>query len=199
MLRRSEGRTGSMLLSVSLAVFGPMAVGCGGGEETAEEAAPAPEAAAPAAPAGPTDAEIAHIVVTANTIDAEMGQLAQTKAQSEAVRRFAQTMVTDHNAVNAQAQQLATQLNVTPVEHQVSRDLRQSADAARMRLDSLTGGEFDRAYIQREVEYHQAVLSALDNTLIPSAQNAQLKTLLEQTRPAIDAHLQEARRIQGTL
>jgi putative membrane protein len=167
-------------------------------EPPAEPPAAAPAAQAPAAPAL-TDPEIAHIAVTANAIDSTMGELAKTKARSSAVKGFAQTMVTDHGAVNKQAVQLAQRLKVTPQENDVSRQLQQGADEARAGLETKSGAEFDRAYMQREVEYHQAVLDALDKALIPSAQNAELKALLEGVRPAFVAHLERARQIQGTL
>jgi putative membrane protein len=186
--------------AVGVIVMVLVAGACGGGEDDANAAAGEEAATVPATSetaSALTDAEIAHIAVTANTIDAEMGQLALMRAQDEDVLAFARTMVSDHQGVNAEAQRLATQLSLTPVEHQVSRDLRDGATAARAALDSLTGPEFERAYMQREVEYHQAVLSALDNTLIPSAQNPQLRALLENVRPAIEAHLTRARQIRS--
>jgi putative membrane protein len=167
-------------------------------EPPADPAAAAPAAEAPDAPA-PSDAEIAHIAVTANAIDSTMGELAKTKARSSAVKGFAQTMVTDHGGVNRQAVQLAQKLKVTPQENDVSRQLQQGADQARADLESKSGAEFDRGYMQREVEYHQAVLDALDQTLIPNAQNAELKALLEGVRPAFVAHLDRAKQIQGSL
>jgi putative membrane protein len=200
MIRKLERAVPARFSAVGVIVMALALGACGGGQDDADAAASEEAAAAPAAgESAPalTDAEIAHITVTANTIDAEMGQLAQTRAQDEDVLAFARTMVSDHQGVNAEAQRLATQLNLTPVEHQVSRDLTQSANAARAAMDSLTGPEFERAYMQREVEYHQAVLSALDNTLIPSAQNPQLRALLENVRPAIEAHLTRARQIRA--
>ena len=47
--------------------------------------------------------------------------------------------------------------------------------------------------------YHQAVLDAIDKTLIPSAQNAELKGLIVKVRPAIAAHLDHAKMLQGKL
>lgn len=167
-------------------------------EPAADPAAAAPAAEAPEAPA-PTDPEIAHVAVTANAIDSTMGELAKTRARSSAVKGFAQTMVTDHGAVNRQAVQLAQRLKVTPQANDVSRQLQQGADEARAGLESKSGAEFDRAYMQREVEYHQAVLDALDKALVPSAQNAELKALLEGVRPAFVAHLERAKQIQGSL
>lgn len=168
----------------------------------AKEPEPATDtAAAPAEAAAPalTDPEIAHIAVTANGIDSSIAELALTRAQSEEVRSFAQTMVADHGGVNAQAVALAQQLGVTPEGNDVSSQLQQGAEQARADLESASGAEFDRAYMQREVEYHQAVLDALDGALIPNAQNAELKALLEGVRPAFVAHLERARQIQGTL
>lgn len=165
---------------------------------TDSAAAAVPAAEAPEAPAL-TDSEIAHIVVTANAIDSTMGELASTRAENAAVKSFAVTMVTDHGAVNQQAVELAQRLGVTPQANDISRQLQQGADEARTRLESLIGAEFDRAYMQREVEYHQAVIDALDGALIPAARNAELKALLESARPAFVAHLERAREVQGGL
>jgi putative membrane protein len=161
-------------------------------------AAPPPPPPAAAAPAI-NDAQIAHIVVTANSIDSAAGEVAKRKGTAKAVKDFAQTMVTDHGGVNKQAVALATKLNVTPEDNDTSRQLKLDADAAAANLNGLTGAAFDKAYIDREVTYHQAVLDALDKTLIPNAQNAELKGLLEKTRPAFVAHLDRAKSTQATL
>src|SRR5215217_1216634 len=118
--------------------------------------------AAPAA-AGPAlnDAQIAHVAVTANAIDSAAGANARTKARDTAVKDFAQQMVRDHGAVNKQAVALAQRLNVTPEDNDVSRQLTQGADQARTGMQGATGADFDRAYIDREVQFHQAVLDAL--------------------------------------
>jgi putative membrane protein len=63
----------------------------------------------------------------------------------------------------------------------------------------LSGAAFDKAYIDNEVAYHQAVLDAVDKTLIPSASNAELKALLVKVRPAFVAHLEHAKAIQSSL
>jgi putative membrane protein len=43
------------------------------------------------------------------------------------------------------------------------------------------------------------VLEAIDKTLVPSAQNAELKGLLVAVRPAFVAHLEHAKMLQATL
>jgi len=146
-----------------------------------------------------SDPQVAHVAVTANTIDAELAKLALQRAQSDEVKAFAQTMLDDHTGVNRQAAALATKLKVTPATNDVSTSLQKGAADARAKLEKLRGSAFDRAYMTREVEYHKAVLDAIDNLLIPTTQNGELRELLKTVRPAIAAHLQRAQRIQQSV
>jgi putative membrane protein len=149
--------------------------------------------------AGPTDAQIAAIVVTANQVDIDAGKLAKSKAHSTDVKEFAQRMITDHSAVNKAATELVERLHVTPEPNPTSESLQKGGDENLAKLKTLSGAAFDKAYIDHEVTYHEAVISALDKTLIPSAQNAELKALLVKVRPAFVAHLDMAKHIQSEL
>jgi putative membrane protein len=149
--------------------------------------------------AGPTDPQIAAIVVAANQVDIDAGKLAESKAADKEVKAFAKRMVTDHTGVNKQAVALVTKLKVKPEENDTSRSLKSSGDETLKKLKGLKGAEFDKAYVDNEVAYHQTVLDAVDKTLIPSAQNAELKDLLVKVRPAFVAHLDHAKHIQSSL
>ncbi|GAC1413557.1 MAG: DUF4142 domain-containing protein [Burkholderiaceae bacterium] len=149
--------------------------------------------------AAPNDAQIAGIVVAANTVDINAGKLAETKAQNKDVKAFAKQMVTDHAGVNKQATALVTKLHVTPEESDTSKSLKDGGTENVTKLKGLKGAEFDKAYVDNEVTYHQAVLDAIDKTLIPNAKNSELKGLLEKVRPAIDSHLQHAKQIQTAM
>jgi putative membrane protein len=146
-----------------------------------------------------TDPEVAHVAVTANAIDVDLAKLALERGRSDEVKAFARTMVEDHTGVNEQAAALAKRLGVTPAQNEVSASLQKGADEARANLSGLTGAAFDRAYMAREVEYHQAVLDALDGLLLPTTENAELKSLLSTARGAIAAHLERARAIQSSI
>ena len=139
------------------------------------------------------------MAVTANSIDIDLAKLAQSRTGNHDVKQFATTMITDHSAVNAQASALATKLGVTPKDNAVSQSLLKGAAEARATIEPLKGKAFDKAYIDREVAYHQAVLDALDKVLIPTTSNAELKQLLVDVRPAIAAHLAHAKKLQGVL
>jgi len=156
-------------------------------------------AATSAYAAGPTDPQIASIVVTANQVDIDAGKLALTKAQSPDVKKFAQLMITDHTGVNKAAVELVTKLHVTPESNPTSQSLQKGGDDNLAALKKVSGKAFDKAYVDHEVAYHQAVIDAVDTTLIPSAQNAELKALLVKVRPAFVAHLDHAKKLQGEL
>lgn len=149
--------------------------------------------------AGPSDAQIAAIVVTANQVDIDAGKLAQMKGSSQQVKDFATLMVTDHTGVNKSATELVTKLHVTPEPNDTSKSLQKGGDDNLAALKKLDGAAFDKAYVDHEVIYHQAVLDAVDKTLIPSAQNAELKALLVKVRPAFVAHLGHAKNVQRSL
>jgi putative membrane protein len=148
---------------------------------------------------GPTDPQIAAIVVAANTVDIDAGKLAKSKTQNKEVKAFAQQMITDHTGVNKQATALVKKLHVTPEENATSKSLKSDGAKNIAHLKPLKGAEFDRAYVDNEVTYHQAVLDAIDKTLLPGAKNAELKDLITKVRPAIAAHLDHAKQIQSTL
>jgi putative membrane protein len=131
------------------------------------------------AAAGPTDPQIAHIAYTAGNIDIAAGKQALARSHNKAVRAFAQEMVRDHKAVNDKALALVKKLHVTPEANATSTGLSKQASATLRRLSHLHGRSFDRAYVANEVAYHKTVNGALESTLIPSAKNGELKSLLE--------------------
>ncbi|HEY2558447.1 MAG TPA: DUF4142 domain-containing protein [Caldimonas sp.] len=147
----------------------------------------------------PNDAQIAAVVVTANQVDIDAGMLAESKGSNAEVKAFGKQMVTDHSGVNKQAVALVTKLKVTPEDNPTSQSLKAGGEANVKNLRTLSGAAFDKAYVDHEVAYHQAVLDAIDKTLIPSAQNAELKSLLVAVRPAFVAHLEHAKHLQGSL
>ncbi|MHA7683509.1 DUF4142 domain-containing protein [Cupriavidus sp. PET2-C1] len=147
----------------------------------------------------PNDAQIAAIVVTANQVDIDAGKIAERSGHSQDVKAFGKQMVTDHTGVNKQAVTLVKKLKVTPEKNPTSESLKSGGDENVKTLKGLKGASFDKAYIDHEVAYHEQVIDALDKTLIPNAQNDELKALLVAVRPAFVGHLEHAKQIQSSL
>ena len=123
--------------------------------------------------AKPTDPQIAHIAYTAGQLDIETANLALQKSKNKEVRDFAQDMVRDHTEVNKQALALANKLNVKPEDNDTSRGLSKQAAAKRDELSKLN----------------------VESTLIPSATNADLKSLLQTGLKIFQGHLQHAEHV----
>ena len=195
---RRTARPALVLSFLALALF---AASCGKKESAEKEATEDKTSAAVVPPAAPalTDANIAAIVLTANKMDIENANMALGKTKSAAVKAFANQMITDHSSVNKQATDLATKLSLKPEDDDTSRQLEENSDATRKTVEDVKGAAFDKAYIDNEVVYHQAVIDMLDKTLIPGATNSELKALLQGVRPAFEAHLDHAKHVQATL
>jgi putative membrane protein len=146
-----------------------------------------------------TDPQIAHIAYTAGVIDVGAGKQALSKASNKEVKAFAENMVRDHEAVNKLALDLVKKLNVTPEDNDTSKTLSKNAAAKLAELGKLKGADFDKAYVANEVAYHKAVDSALETTLIPNANNAELKSLLQTGLKIFQGHEQHAEHIAAGL
>jgi putative membrane protein len=94
---------------------------------------------------------------------------------------------------------LVNKLKVKPEENDTSKSLKSGGAENLKHLKGLKGAEFDKAYVDHEVTYHENVLDALDKTLIPNAKNEELKNLLVKVRPAFVDHLEHAKKIQTSL
>jgi putative membrane protein len=173
--RRKLASFGSLAIMV---IFGP---------------APATKAAE-----GPTDPQIVGIVLAADEIDIDYGRMALGKSQDKAVRDFAQRMVTDHSAVQKNVTGLAQKLGINPEDSPTSDGLKKAAAEITVKLKSLKGKEFDKFYIDNEVNYHKTVTDAVQDVLIPSAQNPELKSALEGAQPLFLKHLEHARMVQSS-
>ena len=179
---------------------------CSKGEKTSDSAraadssavaATAAPAMTPAAPAL-TDANIVAILDGANAADSAAGSVAAAKGTASDVKAFGRDMMRDHHALRVAGLDLAKKLSVTP--EMPAGDT--SATAASKWKDSLTamarGAAWDKAYIEHEVAYHQAVLNTAQ-TALGAAQNAELKALIQKAAPNIQAHLDHAKQIQSKL
>jgi putative membrane protein len=169
------------------------------GGSTQQGAEPSASAAQGNPAHGPSDPQIAAIVVTANQVDIDAGKLAKSRSKNPKVKEFANTMIGDHTGVNKQATALVKKLKVKPQPNPTSKSLADGGKKNLAALKKLKGAEFDKAYVDHEVAYHQQVLEAINSTLLPNAKNPELKGLIEKVVPAFQAHLDHAKELQTSL
>jgi len=149
--------------------------------------------------AKPSDPQIVGIVSAADQIDIDTAKLALKKTKNDQVKQFAQQMIDDHTKLQKSVDDLAKKLNVKPEPSVTSKSLHTAAATEMKKLRGMTGKAFDKAYIGREVDFHQQVIDAASKVLIPNAQNAELKSALEGAAPLLQGHLDHAKQIQSSM
>ena len=140
------------------------------------------------------DPTIVAIFDAANTSDIETGDLGAKKGSTKEIRDFGAMLARDHKVVRQQGRDLAKKLGVTPTPPKDDDSMKSHA-AIMKRLNSLSGAEFDKAFLQNEVGYHDAVIGAVTKTLLPAIQNAELKDLVTKVAPAFVAHRDAAKNL----
>ncbi|HEX8170745.1 MAG TPA: DUF4142 domain-containing protein [Thermoanaerobaculia bacterium] len=123
--------------------------------------------------------------------EVQMGNLAVQKASSEDVRQFGQRMVTDHSKANAELSQMATAKGLA-----LPTELGGDHKSALEHLSSLTGAEFDKAYMEHMVSDHQKDTAEFEKAS-QSAQDADIKAWAAKTLPTLQEHLRLAQTVQA--
>ena len=144
-----------------------------------------------------SDPEIASVAVTANQIDVNYAKIALEKNVSPEVKQFANSMIKDHSSVIDMAVDLATKLGVTPKDNALTRQLLAGEQEPKVNLKSLKGKDFEKAYVDNEVAYHEAVIGAVKDVLNPQTENKELKALLVKVMPVLEMHLEHAKQLQA--
>jgi putative membrane protein len=145
------------------------------------------------------DPTIVAIFDAANSWDMETSQTALKKSRNKDVRQFAAMMVRDHEMVRQLGRDLAGRLHVTPTPPGKDFALALDHESAMKTLRNTRGRAFDKAYIDHEVSYHQAVIDAVTSQLLPATKNAELRALEEKIAPNFVAHLAAAKDVQRKL
>jgi putative membrane protein len=144
------------------------------------------------------DPTIVAIFDAANTIDVEASGMASKRTKNPDVKQLADQFVHDHSAVRQQGRDLAKKLHVTPTPPKECA-LCTEHTAAMAKFKATPDADFDRAYLENEVKYHREVIDAINNTLLPATQNAELKNLETTVAPAFNAHLVAAQNLLSKL
>jgi putative membrane protein len=145
-----------------------------------------------------SDANIFALLDEANAADSSAGAIAATKGTAAAVRTFAKDMMRDHHTLRAQGAALAKKLNVTPAAPGDDPVPAMAQTETNTLNSTAKGKDFDKAYIDAEVDAHKAVLD-LATKAAGQTQTTELKNLIQKAAPVVQAHLTKVEAIQKSL
>ncbi len=140
-----------------------------------------------------TEGQVVKWLMVSNQGEVQDGQMVLKKATTPEARSFAQRMIDDHGAALARVQALAAKLGITPQESEESQDKQIESDLDDQILEGSQPPKFDLLYIDIEVLDHYGDLHTLDETLLPSACAAELKTEVQSERDTVAMHESIAR------
>jgi putative membrane protein len=194
---------------MAIVMSGALMAACGGGDDAAADSSAVGGSAAAAtvdsmganATAGGTLSEpnIMSMIGLSNAAEIQTSQIAQEKATSGEVKTYAQDMIRDHQAMQKEADSLATATGMQPQSPPQGDQKQQMANQMTQQLQSTAkGADFDRAYMTGQVQAHQQTLTELQSYQ-SMVQTPQLRAMIEKAIPAVQQHLERAQRIQGQL
>jgi putative membrane protein len=146
-----------------------------------------------------TDSSIAEIVKTADEAEIDAAKLAKKHATDDQVKSFAEQMIKDHKDDKHDNKSVAKKNKISEEKSDESKALKKMAKDKESELKKLKGAEFDKAYVQSQIEMHKDLLQKLESDYIPKANNPELKAYLEKTKVAVQGHLAKAEEIQKSL
>ena len=135
----------------------------------------------------------------ANTTEIQLSSMAAKKASSAQVKQIATKLVADHTKNRLQVRALAQKLNVKLTPSQGANLSAADSAALPADLQGKTGADFDRAFVQHEIDDHQSNIDKIEKQILPSIQNEQVKAYLQKTVTAMQEHLSSLKQVQQRL
>lgn len=123
-----------------------------------------------------------------NQMEVAVSQMAAQKASHPDVKAFAQKLIDDHTSAVQQITQLAQSKGVQLGE--------KGGHKAGSRLSSLSGQEFDRAYMTMQVRHHQKDVAEFERQS-KSNGDPEVRALAEKLLPTLREHLERARTVSS--
>lgn len=131
------------------------------------------------------DATFYKNAAEAGISEVDLGNLAQSKGNSQGVKDFGAMMVKDHSAANDKLKSLAATKDITlPGSASVG------AMATKAKLDVLSGETFDKSYIKSQLKAHRGAV-ALFKKESSMGQDADAKAFAAATLPTLRGHLKQ--------
>ncbi|MDQ3333675.1 MAG: DUF4142 domain-containing protein [Myxococcota bacterium] len=164
--------------------------------------APAPTKPAPTAKAAKLDADEIKIVAHlhhVNVMEIDMGKQAKLKGTA-AVKKYGAMLIKDHSTADKELTAMAKKKGVAkipaaqPATETEKAEMKKQMDEM-MSLKKMKGADFDREYLRMMVEGHESELAKSD-VFIASAQDADLKTMIETRKTSLQRHADAAKELQ---
>jgi putative membrane protein len=132
-----------------------------------------------------SDPQIVGLAVSISDAQVANARLARVRANGDSVKKLAAMLLARHEL----ALRKQKELKIEPQESALSTEFEVRAESDRRKLDKVTGDEFDRAYLDLQIDWHRRLLEVLERQLLGSARDAQVRSLLWEVKPKLEEQL----------
>lgn len=152
----------------------------------------------PPVPPARMDGDLVSAIHAVNDAGIESGDAAAIAAKNEDVKAFARKMAADHAASNQKIDRwLAADGGVSASEGPITRTMRAGAARDKELLAGQSGSQYERIYVNQQVQANQALLTIIDGEGKSTSQS--MTGLLEDARNMLNDHLTQARALQARI
>jgi putative membrane protein len=146
-----------------------------------------------------TPAAILSQMNVANTTEIQLARMATKKASSPAVKQLAQKLVAEHTKNRQEVMALAKKMNVSLTPQSGGSVTPVDSAAVPSDLRTASGAQFDKAFVEQQISDHESNIQKIQSQMLPSVQDAQLKTYLQKTVSDMKGHLSSLQQTQKKL
>lgn len=144
-----------------------------------------------------SDPQILGFAWAANSGEVAEGKLAATKATNPQVKAYARQLVTDHEKLLSDTKAYLAKNNVTPdtTRDEIRDFLKDGNDELKELNEKAAGADWDKEFIDKEIDGHKKVLERLQDAEKATADPA-LKDALTKAAGKVQEHLTKAEGIK---
>jgi putative membrane protein len=124
--------------------------------------------------------------------EAELGQLAEQKAATPAVKEFGRWMYTDHGLTANKWLEAILREEHESFQPTLTAEQKQ----LKQKLEGFSGSQFDQQYIQHMVQDHEKTIPLFEREA-KEGHNPMIKTFADSLTPVLQQHLAEAKELAG--
>jgi putative membrane protein len=137
------------------------------------------------------DQKFVRAAASRGLAEVKAGELAKDRAKSDAVKKFAEQMVSDHDKANKDLMDLASKKGI-----RVSKDMREQERTPIDTLSKLKGPAFDAEFLRQQVTAHKEAVSLFEQES-KKGKDEDLRSFAEKTLPTLREHLKEVTKLAG--
>jgi putative membrane protein len=146
-----------------------------------------------------TDAQIVHVMKTMDQEEQRLSKMAKSKSKNQQVQDFAKEIMNEYHQSEKEVTAIGKKINVKDMTNDLSNAIKDTAEGKARDFKIMDEGDFNREYIDLQVNMHKDLLNDLDKRMIPATQSPDLKSYLQSKRAQVQDNLSKAQEIQKSL